>query len=220
MNEIIFFVHIIVLIVALLTALRIGITAVVALICIFTAFMNIFVVKQIILFGFTVTPTDAFTVAISIGLNLIQEYKNQAAAQRAIIISFFTAIVVLAISSLHLLYTPSPTDTMHNHFFMIFSFLPRIVIASVVTYLCVMYVDTILYGILKKKFDNRYLVGRNYISLLICQLLDTVMFSLLGLWGIAANIGHIIVVSYGVKLITIAIMTPFVSFARTVRTIT
>lgn len=214
MNELIFLSHIIILVLTLLFALKLGKEALVGLICVLSVLMNLFVIKQINLFGLTVTATDALAVAVTLGLNLLQEYYGRAIAQKTIWISFFTSVVTIIMGYMHLLYMPALTDTSSEHFTAILSFMPRIVIASLFTYVVVMNFDAWLYARLKKKYDGNYLVARNYASISITQLLDTVMFSFLGLWGIVSSIGTIIAVSYTMKFITIILATPIIALAK------
>jgi uncharacterized integral membrane protein (TIGR00697 family) len=214
MNELIFLAHIFVLIAALLIALHIGIHALIGLICVQTVLMNLFVIKTITLFGLTVTATDAYAVSIMLGLNVIQEYFGRAMAQRAIWISFFTALASIILGNIQLLYLPALGDTTHAHFVEILSFMPRIVIASLLTYLVVMYGDSLFYGWLKKRFEGKYLVARNYLSISASQLLDTVLFSFLGLYGIVPSVVPIIVVSYAVKMVVILLGTPFMALTK------
>jgi uncharacterized integral membrane protein (TIGR00697 family) len=92
--------------------------------------------------------------------------------------------------------------------------MPRIMIASISVYLFSQLLDYILYGALKKMCQERYLVLRNYASIAFCQLVDTVLFSFLGLYGIVHNIWDVIIISYSVKLGAIVIATPFVILSR------
>lgn len=94
--------------------------------------------------------------------------------------------------------------------------MPRIVIASFSVYLFVQMLDYYLYGLLKKIYNEKHLVLRNYFSIALCQLIDTVLFSFLGLYGLVENVWHIIFISYTIKLMSIIIATPFVSLSRTV----
>src|SRR5579859_3477715 len=114
-NELIFFSHISILFLSLLGALRIGKEALIGLICVLVVLMNMFVLKQINLFGLSVTATDAFAVAVTLGLNMLQEYYGLKLTQKTIWISFYVSIVVLVLSKVHLLYIPSNFDTYQPH---------------------------------------------------------------------------------------------------------
>jgi uncharacterized integral membrane protein (TIGR00697 family) len=76
----------------------------------------------------------------------------------------------------------------------------------------------LLYGWLKKRCDNRYLVMRTALSLTLCQLLDTILFSYIGLYGIVDNINHIIIVSYCIKLAAVGIALPCVALSKKIIT--
>lgn len=214
MNELIFIFHSIIIALFALGSLLLGSSALVAFVCIQCILANLFVIKTTTLFGFTATCSDAFTVGATIGLNLLQEYFGKEITKKTIIINFFLLIFYAIVSQIHLIYSPYITDTTQPHFLNILSFMPRIVVASFSVYLISQLADYYLYGILKKFFNNNYLVVRNYISVSICQLLDTVLFSFLGLYGIIDNILEVICISYLVKLISIFIATPFVGLSR------
>ncbi len=214
MNELIFILHTLIIAGFALGALALGSSALVAFVCIQCILANLFVIKQITLFGLTATCADAFTVGATIGLNLLQEYFGKEITKKTIWINFFLLIFYAIISQIHLLYIPDIADTAQQHFIPILQLMPRIVVASFSVYLFTQMTDYYLYGILKKTFQSKYIVLRNYASIAFCQLLDTILFSFLGLYGIIDNIGEVIIISYSVKLMSILIATPFVSFSR------
>jgi len=220
MNELIFILHTIIIAGFALGALALGSSALVAFVCIQCILANLFVIKQITLFGLTATCADAFTVGATIGLNLLQEYFGKEITKKTIWINFFLLIFYAIISQIHLLYIPDATDTAQQHFMPILQLMPRIVVASFSVYLFTQMADYYLYGILKKTFQSKYIVLRNYASIALCQLLDTILFSFLGLYGIIDNIGEVIIISYSVKLVSIIIATPFVSFSRKIYNLT
>ena len=96
----------------------------------------------------------------------------------------------------------------------ILGFMPRIVIASFVVHLIVQWADYLLYGFLKRTLHDRYLVARNVVSIMLTQLLDTVLFSFLGLYGIIENIWQVIVVSYVSNWLPLLIASPFVLLSK------
>ena len=94
--------------------------------------------------------------------------------------------------------------------------MPRIIISSFSVYFFVQMLDCYLYGFLKKKYADKHLIARNYFSIAVCQLVDTLLFSFLGLYVLVENIWHVIVISYAVKMLGILIATPFVGLSRKV----
>lgn len=220
MNELIFILHTIIIAAFALGSLALGRSALVAFICIQCILANIFVTKQITLFGLTATCADAFTVGATIGLNLLQEYFGKEITKKTIWINFFLLIFYAIVSQIHLIYIPHSADRMHLHFMPLLNLMPRIVLASFSVYFISQMMDYYLYGFLKKIFRDRYIIVRNYASIAFCQLLDTILFSFLGLYGIIDNIWEVIIISYLIKLASIIIATPFVGLSRKVYKIT
>lgn len=218
MNELLF----------ILLSLFTGSTALIALYCgqaTLTAFVamqcilaNFFVIKQITIFGLTATCSDAYTIGATIGLNLLQEYYGKEAAKNAIWANFFLLIFYAIASQFHIWYIPNAEDITHLHFVEILSSAPRIIVASFSTFLFTQFLDYALYGYLKSRFNNRFLLLRNYASVLICQFIDTVLFSFLGLYGIIQDIGNVIIISYIIKIIAIVLATPLVTWSKYIHT--
>jgi len=214
MNEIIFFFHIVIIALFTLGALRIGQEALIASLCTQSLLSNLLVTKQITLFGLNVTSTDVFAVGCIMTLNLIQEYFGTSSTIKAIKINFFMLIFYLVMTQFHLWYMPNIFDITQEHFIIILSPMMRIIIASLIVYTIVQIIDTQLYRYLKTKFSGNYLLARNIFSLLCTQLIDTVLFSFIGLYGIVESVTHIIIVSFLVKIIVIALASPCIFLSK------
>jgi uncharacterized integral membrane protein (TIGR00697 family) len=213
-NELIFILHIISVAGITLGALALGPTALTSIICLFGILANLFVTKQITLFGLHVVSTDVFMVGCILGLNLLQEHYGKKAANKAIITSMIMMLTYLAMALIHLLYTPNTFDTSHPHFQTLLTPMPRIIIASLIVYFSVQLTDSQLYQALQKMFQGKKLVLRNMISMVTTQFLDTVMFTFLGLYGTVHSVVHVILVSYAIKLLIIACNAPFISLSK------
>lgn len=211
MNEILFLFHILAVVAFTLAALRQGLGALIALIALEGVLANLFVVKQISLFGFSVTCSDVFAIGAILSLNLLQEYFGKEEAKRAVRVSLLTLLFFALVSQIHLLYLPTPLDTAHGAFQTILSQAPRIISASIATFYLVQQIDVRLFGLLKGKFPVRIAI-----SLLCSQLLDTVLFSFLGLYGLVESLFDIILVSFLIKCLIIAASSPFVIFSKRV----
>lgn len=218
MNTIIFILHIAVICTLTLMALRCSLELMIAWISLLTITMNLFVMKQITLFGLDVTSSDALAIGYLLGLNLIQEFFGKKMAQRSVAISFFISLSFVILSYIHISYTPNEYDTSQTHFILLLRQVPRIFIASLISFLVVQCIDINFFGFLRKKTNGRFLVGRTVLSLLLSQTLDTFLFSFLGLYGIVNNLGHIIFLSLAIKGSCIACAAPFVSLAKYIRT--
>lgn len=213
MNELIFFFYLIIVSGTALAALKAGKEALVALVCLQWVLANLFVTKQILLFGYNVTASDALAVGATLCLNLIQEYFSQELAKKTILIGFGGTLFYTVLSWLQILYCPSAADTAHEHFCALLSPMPRLVIASLVTYLIVQLFDYKLYGWLKQRHAGSFIL-RNYISVGISQLIDTVIFSFLGLYGILTPLLPLIIISYGIKIAVMLLAVPFIALSR------
>ena len=216
MNHIIFIIHS-----ALISGLtiffgRMGKSALTSYVSLLFVLANIFVIKQMNLCGYAVTCADAYIIGVSFGINLLQEVWGKKVAQKAILISFLCSLFYLIMGYFHLWYIPAPHDTSHAHFVYLLTNTLRIIIASFISYLIVQYADTILYAFMKKRLNGKYFVLRNYLSMFSSQLFDTIIFSFLGLYGIVHNITHIMIVSYGIKVVAILLSTPFIYYAKQV----
>jgi len=209
MNELNFLFHILVVIAFVFASLRLGKSALIAFIAMQGIFANLFVVKQMTLFGFSVTCSDVFAIGAILSLNLLQEYFGKEAAKKAVIISFFSLLFFVCAVQIHLLYFPTSSDVTQGAFETIFSHSVRIVFASVATFFLVQQWDVRFFGWLKGKLPIRVAI-----SLLCSQLLDTVLFSFLGLYGIVESVFDIMIVSFAIKCLIIFTSTPFVAFSK------
>lgn len=214
MNEILLCAHIAIISLAALGALRLGKEALTSYVCILSILCNFFVTKQITLFGLTATASDALAIGTVLGLNLLQEYFGKQAARLAIWLSFASGLLYIIMAQCHLYYKPSAFDTSDAHFFALLSPMPRIIIASLCTYLIAQRFDYYLFGVFKKIFPQTNFVLRNYCSAALSQLLDTILFSFLGLYGLVDSIIPIIIISYAIKLCVIIGTGPFLWFTK------
>ncbi|MBD3231499.1 queuosine precursor transporter [Candidatus Dependentiae bacterium] len=214
MNEIYFIFHTLIIIFFTLGALFIGKEALIAITCLQCVLANLFVLKQITLFGLDVTCSDVFVVGGILGLNLLQEYYGKQITKKAIWISFFIMIFYLVMSQFQIFYIPNSYDNTSSMFTFMFSFMPRLTLASIFGYFVVQQFDCWLYGFFKKIFLDEKLVFRNACSILCTQFLDTILFSIMGLYGTIESIFNVIFFSYLIKVIVIFLLTPFIGLSK------
>src|ERR1043165_6935556 len=130
MNELLFLLHILLVIGFGLFALKMGKATRTAWIGLQAVLANLFVIKQIPFFGFHATCSDVFAVGCIFGLNILREYYGQVAAKKALWACFFAMLFFVAMAQVHLLYVPSPFDTTQASFTQILSASPRLLGAS------------------------------------------------------------------------------------------
>lgn len=214
MNEILFLIQTLIIVGFALGALRLGKGALTAWVAIQALIANLFVLKQITLLGFNVTASDAFAIGSLLGLNLLQEYFSKEDAQKATWICFFFMGFFTVVSQLHLLYEPSAFDTTQASFLTILSPSPRLLIASMSVFFIVQQIDIRFFVLLKNRFPTAGFALRAGIALVLSQLIDTVLFSFVGLYGLVATITDVILISLAVKLVVIFFSTTFLKWVK------
>lgn len=213
-NTFIFLTNLLIVCAACVLAIPLGSSCLTALMSLFIVCANLFVGKSIVLFGFHVTATDALAVGTGLTLNILREYFSEDASRKAIITSFYCALVYAVLSQVHLWYAPAATDTCHAHYAAILEIMPRLMIASLCAYGISQYVELYLYGKLKSYWGQKYFVLRNYLSLSASQLIDTIAFSFIGLYGIVDSLSSIILFCYLAKIITVIISAPLINILK------
>ncbi|NGX50613.1 MAG: hypothetical protein K1060chlam2_00461 [Chlamydiae bacterium] len=214
MNELYFFLHILSLITFVLIALRLGKEALITCFAVQIILANLFVTKQMVCFGLHVTCADVYTIGALFSLSLLQEYFGKAVAKRAIWTIFFILLFFIAMSQLHLSYIPSEYDSMHRAFKTILGYAPRIIATSFLVGLLTQKLDVELFGFLKKRLPKSGLLLRFTAASLVTQLLDTLLFSFIALYGIVHSMGDIILMSYLIKVVVISCIAPFTTLAK------
>ena len=212
MNEIIFLIHILLVVGFGMGALKKGREALMIWVVLQAILANLFVIKQISFLSFEVTCSDVFAVGSLLGLNLLQEYFGKEAAKRATGLCLYCMLFFAAMSSIHLRYHPSIHDTTQSAFSLILSHSPRLFLASLVSFFLTQQIDRRLFKKLKEKLHS--FSPSNLISLLTSQFLDTLFFSFLGLYGLVASLSDILLVSFLIKVFIILCMTPLTALCR------
>lgn len=214
MNELFFLLHTISVVIFTLVGLRLGKYALMSLVILQAVLANLFVVKQMNIFGLNATCADVFIVGSVLGINLLQEYFGADMSAKVLKTSFFAMFFYLVMSQIHLLYLPNSFDVTHGFFNGILKFAPRITIASVLVYFVVLFLNNKFYAFLKSRLEGRYLLIRNFVSIVLTQLLDTILFVFLALYGIVGSVWQVMFVSFVLKVLVILISTPFTGISK------
>lgn len=211
MNEWLFIFHLLFCIAISTAAQKLGRDGLLSWIVLQPILANLFVLKQIYLFGMNVTCSDVYAVSAILGTNLLQEYYGVESAKKAVWLSFCAMLFFVAMTLIHLAYSPNGFDTTQASYKVILEQTPRLVGASVISFFCVQQVDLRFFHFLKNKLPNARLQLRNCVSLFVSQALDTLLFTILGLWGLVTELTDIFLVSFGIKCslaCLLALLTP------------
>lgn len=219
MNELLFIFHLIAIVLLSRACLLLGRDGLIGWIAVQPILANLFVLKQISLFGFTVTCSDVYAVGAMIGLNILQEHFGLDAAKKAGWLCFYCLSVFVSMSLLHLYYIPSAEDTTQAAYTLILAPAPRLVIASIATFLIVQQIDIRVFSYLKRRFPSLSLLSRNCVSLSLSQFLDTLLFTIIGMWGLVSSLVDVFIVSFIIKLTLALFLALFSSRSKGLATI-
>lgn len=210
MNELLFFSHLTIVVLFTVAALKLGREALIACICLQAVLANLFVLKQISLFGLHVTSCEVYTIGALLGINLLQEYYPNFNVKRVLFSYFTTLGFFLIMAQLHLYYAPTRVNATDLAYEEVLSSTLRIFLASIATLIITTLLDIRLFAALKKRYTHTPLALRIASSALAIQLLDTFLFTFLGLWGLVTHPWQLIFFSYLIKVITIVSMSTLV----------
>jgi uncharacterized integral membrane protein (TIGR00697 family) len=213
-NTLFLFVHVLFIGGMTLFALRMGKEALISFLSLLMICMNLFILKQVTLFGLEVTCTDALTVGYLLGMNLIQEFFGRKTAQKTIGITFFIATSFTLLCQAHLLYIPNSYDQAHDLFSSLLSPMPRIILASLVSFFVVQFLDLFLFSFLNRVFKGKFLAQRAIICVCASQTVDVLIFTFIGLYGIAADIIHVMILSLLIRTAITFLFYPFAYFSK------
>lgn len=180
---------------------------------------NIQVMKTVQLFGLVTAMGNVIFSSLFLVTDIINENHSKKDAQKAVWVGFFALIATTIVMQITLYFTPDVSDSLSPHIEAIFSFLPRITLASLTAYLIAQSHDVWFFAYLKKKFKKKHLWLRNNLSTITSQLLDNVIFTLLAFVGEFSwiIIGQIFLTSLILKIIIAFCDTPFVYWARNMK---
>ncbi len=146
-----------------------------------TILANIQVLK-VSQFGLSPEPVALGTITfatIFLVSDMITEHYGKQAAQRSIWLSFSAQVIVTLMMILTLGHTPVVGDVGHGAMETLFFPAPRLVIASLVSFVISLMIDIQLYNAINRWTNNRFLWLRTSASTIVGALADNIIFSTL-----------------------------------------
>lgn len=151
-------------------------------ICLNLLFVSIFGVKLITVFGLTTNTGTLFYPIVFVALSLLLEKGSLVNARQAVRISFVTLILFTLMSQFAIRLSPhTESSIISGNFASVFTFTPRITLASLTAYVASAYLFTEIYTKLKqlsKLFFVRYTLAN-----IAVQLVDSTIFYLIAFHG-------------------------------------
>lgn len=214
MNELLFLLHIATIALFTILFLKIGKSGLAAFLSLLAVLANLFLLKEIPLFGLTVCSSDAFAVGYLFALNLTQEFFGPKEARKTVLIASVASLAFLIFSAIHLSYRAIENDLLGSHFSAILSPMPRLVISSLASFLIVQLLDISLFAYMRRKLSGRALVLRTLLSLLFAEVLDTLLYSIFALSGQVSALYEVLLFSTLVKAAGALLVSFFAPLAR------
>ena len=184
-----------------------------------TILANIQVVMLVDLFGFGTTLGNILYAGGFLVTDILAENYGREYAKKAVKIGFFSLIVMTIIMQIAVNFTPSNVEEgilTFNGVKRIFDFMPRIVIASLISYWVSQTHDIWAYEKWRERFsERRHIWIRNNMSTMVSQLIDNSLFTIIAFWGIYPKevLLEIFITTYFMKFIVAVFDTPFVYIA-------
>ncbi len=178
---------------------------------------NIQVTKTVNLFGLEATLGNIVYASGFLVTDILSECFSKKESRKAIGIGFFSLIAMTLMMQVSIMFNPAASDFVQDSMVTIFSFMPRIMIASLIAYFISNHHDIIAYDFWKKKFPSTKMIWlRNNVSTIVSQLIDSIIFTLIAFLGIFETdiLIQIILSTYILKWIVAILDTPFIYLAK------
>ncbi len=197
-----------------------GRTGIFIWIAIATILANIQVTKLIFLFGLEANLGNIMYGTIFLATDVLNEIYGKKDAKRAVFLGFGIIITMVLVMTIAIEFDPHPEDWAQTSLAIIFGYLPRILLASLIAFIFSQLIDVNLYQIIRKKLpDNKFLWIRNNGSTIISQLVDSAIFVPIAFYGEVSNqvLLSLFITTYVIKVIVAAMDTPFIYLVKRIK---
>lgn len=193
----------------------IGKGALISLLCALLIVVNIASSRDIRLFGLEITlgsPVYAVTFLLS---NVLSERYNRKEAHQAIWKGFVVIGLFVAVGAVVARVPPDHLSSSHSCVSVVLDQTRWILGASLVTYLIAQHSDVWLFWIIRKLTKERWLWGRNVLSTVAAEFVDSLLFNFLAFSHDAErNWVELAVGGFVIKSVIGLADTPFIYIAR------
>lgn len=181
-----------------------------------TILANILILKGVDILGISATLGNVLFASNFLATDMLTENYGYKEAKKGVKFAVISIISYLIIGQVALLYIPSSTDTIQPLFETLFSFAPRITIASVSMFALSNFVDIRLYEYLKNKTNNKKMWLRNNLCTIICNGGENFLFYTIAFAGIM-SMSEIVAIAFSATIIEVLIAvcdTPFLYLSK------
>lgn len=178
---------------------------------------NLQVVKTVEIFGFPATLGNIVYATSFLATDILSENYGKKEARKAVVIGFFSLLVLTISMNLSLQFKPHSSDFSQESLITIFSIMPRIALGSLLAYGISQFHDVWAYNFWKTKFPGKTAIWiRNNLSTMVSQLIDSLVFTVIAFYGVFENkvLIEILLTTYCFKWIVALLDTPLLYIAR------
>jgi len=208
-NEMLFLLHIVVVSSAVVWGLWFSYGALLSVLGLQLIFANLFVTKQIVLFGIETTCSEVFIVSGMYGIGLIRHYYDDVRACRAIWETFCFLLLFVCLTKFHRMYTGIDADIallMEQ----LCETAPRLLLAGFLAYL----VSERVHLLLTRFCGGSASSVASVVAVIGGQIVDTVVFAYTGLYGLVDDVQQIVLFTLLIKGIIIMVLAPMLTATK------
>ena len=180
---------------------------------------NLLLIKSIDVLGISATLGNVLFASNFLATDILTENYGYKEAKKGVRFGIVSVIVFMIITQVALLYIPNSDDVAQSSFELLFSFVPRISIASVLMFALSNIIDIRLYDWLRKKSKGNKMWLRNNICTIICNGGENFLFYLIAFGG-TMEISVILSMALSATIIEILIAlcdTPFLYISKKIK---
>lgn len=182
---------------------------------------NLLLIKSVNLFGISATLGNVLFASNFLATDMLTENYGYKEAKKGVKFGIAAVIIFMIVTQVALLYIPTSEDIAQSSFELLFSFIPRISLASISMFALSNFVDIRLYEWLRKKSNGKKMWLRNNLCTIICNGGENFLFYLIAFLGVM-DIGTILSIALSATIIEILIAlcdTPFLYISKKVKDI-
>lgn len=184
-----------------------------------TIVSNIQTVKTVELFGLSTALGTILYGSTFLATDILNYKYGLKESRKTIIYGFLSMTIMTLFMVICLLYKPSASDFGHDSLMTIFSFNIRITIGSLLGFAISQFIDTAIFHKLQKKYNKLWL--SNNVSTMICQAIDTLIFTSVTYIG-TMDLNTIIEIMISIYIFKVFIAicdTPFMYLASKIKNV-
>jgi len=182
---------------------------------------NILIVRSVTLLGMEATLGNVLFASNFLATDMLTENYGYKSAKKAVLWGAASVVTMLAVTQVAMIFSPSALDISEESFRTLFTFTPRITLASVSLFVLSNFVDIRLYEHLRKKHDGKKMWLRNNVCTIVSNGSENFLFYTIAFAGVF-EMKDIFFMALSATIIEVVIAlcdTPFLYISKKVKDI-